>query len=110
MFHGPVRPRARVGAPFLIKCGMVFQSNPRHTVTWTDSYGNVIHGNGRNGPVEEGTGVYFAISNFEESNSGLYTCIVKVEGTNVTTAKGVTSHLLIGEVAHTMIVGETSEC
>lgn len=110
LFVGPHRINASLTETVSLFCGTA-TSNPRYTVSWRDSHGNFIQsGVNRRTIINEDNSIRLNISNFMISDEGVYTCIVSVQGSNVSTADGtIVPSILVGEDSHTIIVSVQSK-
>lgn len=107
---GPTWVNAELNQNIRITCFTQIESNPAATVTWSGPHGNVISSSDPGySLICNSTGAYLQIESFSDDQEGLYTCIVRVEGTNVATVNGIVPNLLIGEIPHTVIVARQSK-
>ena len=93
---GPAERAVGLGDPLDLVCGTGLESNPLATITWRDPSGAVVTDSPRYTLVNNETGVRLLFANTIPSDMGEWTCEVRVNGEDVTTANGALADILIG--------------
>ena len=84
---------------FELVCGTNLDSNPDANITWTGPQGeSVVANNGRYTLFNDRERVRLVINAIQEADMGTWTCIVRVDGIDVTTESGDVADTLIGSV------------
>ena len=85
-------------------------SNPAPVVTWIDPSGEVVmEGDDRLSIIANSIGVRLVFAETTTGDNGTWTCVVTVEGINVTRPGGVAPAFIVGNVSNSIeltIVGE----
>ena len=100
---GPTERAGRSGDPFSILCGSSLDSNPEATVTWSNPSGIMISDTGRFNFVKNLAGdVMLELTTLLVDDMGVWSCVVTVQGTNVTLPSGDIN------IGHSSIIGSES--
>ena len=97
--YGPTERAVRLGDPLMLLCGTGLDSNPRATVMWLDPAGGVVADNDRYDLIQDDAGIVrLDFNRTIDTDMGIWTCSIRVEGVNVTLPNGggITPTRLIG--------------
>ena len=99
-----------MGKQMSLLCGTNLTSNPTADITWIDPFGNEVVNNSLYTLINNNRSVRLNKSRVEDQDMGMWMCVIRVTGTNVTLNNGMIQRsLLIGIrtiAIHLSIVGK----
>ncbi len=113
--RGPEQRAIPVGEPLSLVCGTNLMSNPQASIRWIDNQGVDVTSPSRLNTFANNTLVSLEFDNTTSQDTGTWSCVVTVVGTDVTQPSpggGVTPSVTIGEVTINIsltVVGESIE-
>ena len=110
-FAVPTVAAARLNDSLTLECGRNLMSSPAPVVTWMDPSGEVVmEGDDRLSIITDSSGVRLVFAATTTEDNGTWTCVVTVEGVNITRPRGVMApRFIVGNISNSIeltIVGE----